>query len=83
MARQKTRQQIAAEYNTTVAPIKPGQSEVDYFKQLAKRADQRMVRLERLAEQDNFKGVLSFSYQSAVYDIQRKAPNLVSQNQRN
>ena len=69
MARQKTRQQIAAEYNTTVAPIKPGQSEVDYFKQLAKRADQRMVRLERLAEQDNFKGVLSFSYQSAVYDI--------------
>ena len=69
MARQKTRQQIAAEYNTTVDPIKPGQSEVDYFKQLAKRADQRMVRLERLAEQENYRGVLSYAYQTAVYDI--------------
>ena len=69
MARQKTRQQIAAEYNTTVDPIKPGQSEVDYFKQLAKRADQRMVRLEQLQEQQNYKGVLSFAYKSAEYAI--------------
>ena len=67
--RSRTRSEIAADYGTQIPDINPGQSEVDYFRQLAKRADQRMVRLERLAEQDNYKGVLSYAYESAVYDI--------------
>lgn len=67
--RSRSRADIAKEYGTQIPDIKPGQSEVDYFRQLAKRADQRMVRLERLAEKENYKGVLSYAYESAVYDI--------------
>lgn len=73
--RSRTRSEIAAEYGTQIPDIKPGQSEVDYFRQLAKRADQRMFRLEKLAEQDNYKGVLSFAYESAIYDIKALSGN--------
>lgn len=80
--RQKTRAEIAAEYGTTIgAPgskikdIQPGETEVQFFKRLAKVADQRMVRLERLAEKENYKGVLSYAYESAVYDIKALSGN--------
>ena len=75
MAKQKTRSEIAAEYSTQIRDIRPGESEVQYFRSLAKVADQRMVRLERLAMQDNYKGVLSYSYQSAQYDIKALSGN--------
>ena len=67
--RKKTPEQIAAEYGTQVKPIRPGQSEEAYFRQLAKRADQRLVRLERLASEENYQGVLQYSYKKALYDI--------------
>lgn len=75
MAKRKTRTEIAAEYGTQIRDIRPGESEVQYFRSLAKVADQRMVRLERLAMQDNYKGVLSYAYQSAQYDIKALSGN--------
>lgn len=75
MAQKRSRAQIASEYNTTVPDIKPGQSEEAYFKMLAKRADQRLVRLEQLAGQKNFEGVLTYSYKSAMKDIRTLTGN--------
>lgn len=40
------------------------------FKKLAKRADQRLVNLEKLAAKDeNYKNVLKYSYAKAMHDI--------------
>lgn len=39
------------------------------YKRLAKRADQRLVRLEQLAQQEHYKGVLTYSYARAMRDI--------------
>ena len=40
------------------------------YKQLAKQADQRLVRLEALSHEQHFKGVLEYSYKRAIRDIQ-------------
>lgn len=40
------------------------------YKQLAKKADQRLVRLEALSHEKHFHGVLEFAYKRAVKDIQ-------------
>lgn len=39
------------------------------YKQKAKQADQRLVRLEALAHEEHFKGVLEFAYKRAISDI--------------
>ena len=40
------------------------------YKQEAKKADQRLVRLEALSHEKHFHGVLEFSYKRAIKDIQ-------------
>ena len=44
---------------------KEGETELQYYRRLAKVADQRMVSLERLATQPGFKGVQKFAYKEA------------------
>lgn len=44
---------------------KEGETELQYYRRLAKVADQRMVRLEKLATQPGFKGVMKFAYKEA------------------
>ena len=39
------------------------------YKKLAKRADQRLVRLEKYSDQEHYKGVLTYSYARAQRDI--------------
>lgn len=39
------------------------------YRKLAKRADQRLVRLERLSAQENFRSVKKFAYARAMRDI--------------
>ena len=39
------------------------------YRQEAKKADQRLVRLEKLAEEEHFKGVLEYAYKRAVRDV--------------
>lgn len=55
-------------YNTT---MKPGESLEQYYRRLAKVADQRLVRLERLAEQENYHVVKEWAYKRAQEDISR------------
>lgn len=69
--RSKSRAQIAREYGTTIRDIRPGETEEAYFKQLAKAADQRLLRLEELAKQEGFEPVMDYAYQGAMYNIQR------------
>ncbi len=45
---------------------KEGETELQYYRRLAKVADQRMVRLEKLATQPGFKGVQKFAYREAA-----------------
>lgn len=42
---------------------------VKLYRQLAKKADQRLVRLEKLSQQEHFKGVKKFAYARAQRDI--------------
>lgn len=44
---------------------------VKVYKTLAKSADTRMRRLEKLTEQENFKGAEEFAYRRALHDINR------------
>lgn len=39
------------------------------YRKLAKRADQRLVRLEEYAEREGFAGILKFAYRKAMRDI--------------
>ena len=55
-------------YNTT---MRPGESLEQYYRRLAKVADQRLVRLERLSEQENYKVVKDWAYKRAQEDIER------------
>lgn len=50
--------------------IREGETPEAYYKRLAKVADQRLLRLERLSEQQGYKGVKGFSYAKAISDIQ-------------
>lgn len=50
---------------------KPGEDALQYYKRLAKTADQRLVRLEQLATQPGYENVTAYAYARAQYDIGR------------
>lgn len=58
-------------YKTYDTAQKPGESIEHYYRRLAKAADQRLVRLERLAEQEYYQGASKWAYNRAQKDIQR------------
>lgn len=47
----------------------PGESDKAYYIRLAKQADQRLVRLEKLSKQKGFEAVTSYSYATAMNDL--------------
>ena len=49
---------------------KPGETDLQYYKRLAKTADQRLVRLERLATQPGYEKVTQYAYAKAMRDIE-------------
>lgn len=57
-----------AQYNTD---MRPGESLEQYYRRLAKVADQRLVRLEKLADVPNYEGAYKWSYNRAMKDISR------------
>ena len=57
-----------AKYNLE---MKPGEDIERYYRRLAKVADQRLVRLEKLAQQEGFAGVTNYAYQRAMRDIEQ------------
>lgn len=68
----RSRAEIAQFYGTQVSPQKSGESDIAYYRRLAKQADTRLLRLEQLAEkhEKDFEGVKSFAYRAAMKDIQ-------------
>lgn len=52
---------------------KPFESDFQYFKRLAKQADQRLLRLERLSSDPLYKDVKQYAYANAMHDIKRAA----------
>lgn len=49
---------------------KPGESDLQYYRRLAKTADQRLVRLEQLSTQPGFEKVTKFAYDKAMRDLE-------------
>lgn len=66
----RTAAQVAEYYDMKVRPKRENETDEQYFRALAKQADQRLVRLEKLSASDEFSGVLDFAYRKAMYDIQ-------------
>ena len=56
---------------------KPGESDLQYYKRLAKVADQRLVRLEQLSQQEGFEKVTRFAYERAMRDLELNADGTV------
>ena len=50
--------------------MREGETPEAYYRRLAKVADQRLVRLEKLSAEKGYKGVKSYSYANAMHDIQ-------------
>lgn len=50
---------------------KAGESTERYYRRLAKAADQRLVRLEALAHEENYRNVKEWSYKRAMNDIKK------------
>lgn len=71
----RTRTEIREHYKTTAPEQRADESDIQYYKRLAKVADQRLVRLERLASEEGFEGVLGYSYKSALRDIRTLTGN--------
>ena len=59
---------MAREYNFNMMP---GETYHAYYKRIAKVADQRLVRLEKLSQQEGFEGAWKWSYNKAMKDIER------------
>lgn len=49
---------------------RPGESELQYYRRLAKVADQRLLRLEDLSKQKEFRGVKKMAYGRAMADLE-------------
>jgi len=49
---------------------RPGETDMQYYRRLAKASDQRLKRLEQLSEQPDFKRVKKYAYSVAMNDIQ-------------
>ena len=68
MARQRVH-----EYKSTQRydfDIRPGETDLEYYRRLAKTADQRLVRLEKLKNEPGFESVDKFAYARAMRDIE-------------
>lgn len=67
------RQQTAAKYGLKVREQRENESLESYYKSLAKLADQRLVRLEKLSKEKGFESVNKFAYAKAQEEIKRFA----------
>lgn len=67
MAKKKFEHEYTQSYDLD---IRPGETDLQYYRRLAKVADQRLVRLEALRHQPHFKNVDKFAYARAMRDIE-------------
>lgn len=68
----KTRSKTAKKYGQKLANVKKGESLSDAWTRLAKQADQRLVRLEKLQNEIGFESVTQYAYARAMRDLKAR-----------
>lgn len=63
--------QTKYEYQKPNLDQRPGETLEHYYRRLAKQADQRLVRLEKLQQQEGYENVTKWSYARAMEDIRK------------
>ena len=71
MSRKRSRAAASGveKYNVGFRPQSETESDIEYYKAMAHSANQRLRSLEKLSDRPNFRGVRSYAYANAQYDI--------------
>ena len=67
--KQSTQEKYFSQKQIDAVQRKTGESTIDYYTRLAKQADQRLVRLEKLSTESGYENVTKWAYSQAQYDI--------------
>ena len=67
--KQSTQEKYFSEKKIESIQRKTGESTIDYYTRLAKQADQRLVRLEKLTTESGYENVTKWAYSQAQHDI--------------
>ena len=67
--KQSTQEKYFSQKQIESIQRKTGESTIDYYTRLAKRADQRLVRLEKLTNESGYENVTKWAYSQAQHDI--------------
>ena len=67
--KQSTQEKYFSQKQIEAVQRKTGESTIDYYTRLAKQADQRLVRLEKLSTEPGYENVTKWAYAQAQYDI--------------
>ena len=67
--KQSTQEKYFSQKQIESIQRKTGESTIDYYTRLAKQADQRLVRLEKLTTESGYENVTKWAYAQAQHDI--------------
>ena len=67
--KQSTQEKYFSQKQIEAVQRKTGESTIDYYTRLAKQADQRLVRLEKLSTEPGYENVTKWAYAQAQHDI--------------
>ena len=67
--KQSTQEKYFSQKQIESIQRKTGESTIDYYTRLAKQADQRLVRLEKLTTESGYENVTKWAYSQAQHDI--------------
>ena len=67
--KQSTQEKYFSQKQIESIQKKTGESTIDYYTRLAKQADQRLVRLEKLTTESGYENVTKWAYSQAQHDI--------------
>ena len=67
--KQSTQEKYFSQKQIDSIQRKTGESTIDYYTRLAKQADQRLVRLEKLTTESGYENVTKWAYSQAQHDI--------------
>ena len=67
--KQSTQEKYFSQKQIEAVQRKTGESTIDYYTRLAKQADQRLVRLEKLSTEPGYENITKWAYAQAQHDI--------------
>ena len=67
--KQSTQEKYFSQKQIESIQRKTGESTIDYYTRLAKQADQRLVRLEKLSSEPGYENITKWAYSQAQHDI--------------